>query len=90
MNKSYDDVKRDYKFLESVAIGGDLVEVDASVFDLMESPTKKKAAELYELAINQWFKAIGSSIAGIPEDVLENTKVARIAEKYGHASDGMD
>ena len=83
---SYEETKRDFEYLNKIAPGGDMMEIDASVFDLMANPTKKRAKELYLTAIGCWFRAIGKdmSFAGVPESVLDNPSVIVILEKYGH------
>ena len=83
---TYDQVKEDFNFLHSISSHGDMVEIDASVFDLMENPNKKKAKELYECAINAWFQSITSSPydsdRGISSEVLLNAEVLEIKDRY--------
>lgn len=55
----YAQSRRDYQYLDSLAEVYDLVEIDAQVFGLMENPTKKLAAEMYQSAISLWFNEHG-------------------------------
>lgn len=82
MVKVYEKVKRDYLFLNSLYPGGDMMEIDAQVFDLMADPTKKRASQMYESAIQSWFSAIGNRFAEVPLSVLDNEEVLIIAERY--------
>lgn len=45
----------DFKYLETLAQFSDQVEIDSEVHYLMEDPTKKRAAEMYEKCIEGWF-----------------------------------
>lgn len=83
---SYEETKRDFEYLNKVASGGDMMEIDAAVFDLMANPTKKRAKEMYRTSIGCWAAAIGRPMdfAGVPTSVLDDPKVIEILEKYGH------
>ncbi len=85
MRKTYEEVKRDFEYIHRLAPGGDMMEIDAAVFELMADPTKARAKKMYESAITQWFEAIGTSelMAGVPVWVWEDERVQAIAEKYG-------
>ena len=81
--RSYKTVRADYEYLASVDSDADLVEIDAEVFGLMENPTKQRAAEMYESAIQLWFSNIGCTDY-VSRDVLNDKKVVRIGKKYGY------
>lgn len=85
---TYDAIKKDFQYLESVCPGGDMAEIDASVFDLMANPTKSRAKLMYESAIKQWFYSVGSkgyqSGGRIEPEVLADSRVQEIGQKYGH------
>lgn len=51
----YARARADFEYLESIVEVADLVEVDAQVFDLMQEPTKARAAEMYADCIDFWF-----------------------------------
>ena len=75
---TYAKPRRDAEYLEGLIEVNDLVEVDAAVRDLMEEPSKAKAAELYSYVISQWFSEHKSgTYMGYP-------KVRKICRDYGH------
>ena len=86
MRIKYDEIKKDYNYLASICPVGDMMEVDAQVFELMENPTKSKASKMYRHAMEQWFNDIqkNAPFSEIPDDVKEDSEVLRIAEKYGY------
>ena len=51
----YNQAREDFEFLESIVELDDQVELDAMRLDLMKSPTKSKAADMYEMGIRLWF-----------------------------------
>lgn len=71
----YNDVKRDYLYLESLDIDADQVEIDSEVFDLMANPTKKRAAAMYKSAIVFWFE-------GIRNSQIKDDRVEEIRKRY--------
>lgn len=52
---SYRQARADFEFLETVAELKDQVELDAMRLELMQNPTRPKAAEMYRIAIRLWF-----------------------------------
>ena len=85
MRITYEIAKKDWNFLNDMCPGGDCMEVDASVFELMANPTKKLAKELYISAIEAWFAAIGryTGDGGVDIEVLQDAEVIALADKYG-------
>ncbi|AXQ68912.1 hypothetical protein HOU00_gp213 [Caulobacter phage CcrPW] len=63
MAHHYDTVRRDFETLERIAELSDQVELDARRLDLMRTPTKAKAADLYHSAILMWFNEHGEDAA---------------------------
>ncbi len=65
----YDIARRDFELLESFAELSDQVELDAMRIELMQRPTKAKAADMYEMGIRLWL----SEHRDIPgfEDIAE-------------------
>lgn len=59
----YDKVRRDFEALERIAELSDQVELDARRLDLMRTPTKAKAADMYHTAIIMWFGEHGADAA---------------------------
>ena len=57
----YAQSRRDYEYLNSLAEVGDLVCIDSEMFSLMQSPTKRHAAVLYQSAIELWFGEHGEN-----------------------------
>lgn len=68
---TYARARKDFEFLETIAELEDQVELDAERQDLMQDPTKKRAMQMYESAIDLWFREHG---------VTEKTR--RIAERH--------
>lgn len=52
----YDQACADFEALEAICELDDQVELDSSRLELMQEPTKAKAAELYESGIQLWFQ----------------------------------
>jgi hypothetical protein len=57
----YDQARSDFEYLETLEEVEDMVEIDAGVWELMRSPTKARAAELYRSAIRMWFEEHGTN-----------------------------
>lgn len=57
--KRYATVRRDFEALERIAELDDQMELDAARLELMQEPTRAKAAELYEAGIRLWFQEHG-------------------------------
>lgn len=72
---SYAQARKDFEFLETLAILDDQVELDAERENLMRNPTKATAAMMYEAGISLWFGEHGAHYDGDP-------KVNRIRERY--------
>lgn len=49
---AYVQARKDFEYLESVAELDDAVEIDAQVFSLLRSPTRKTAEAIYRRAIS--------------------------------------
>lgn len=86
MRIKYEEIKKDYNYLASICPVGDMMEIDAQVFELMANPTKSKASKMYKHAIEQWFNDVQKNepFSEIPDNVKEDSEVLRIAEKYGY------
>ena len=69
----YSQAKADMEFLESIAELDDWVSIHDEMRPFMDSPTKAKAADLFESAIGRWFSEHGT--------LLESTH--EIAERHG-------
>lgn len=54
MSRRYDRARQAFEYLERLAELDDQVELDAERESLMRSPTKAKAADLYEMGIRLW------------------------------------
>mgnify|MGYP001570177959 CR=1 FL=1 len=68
--------RRDFEYLESLAILEDQVELDADRIYLMQDPTKAMAAQMYTDGIALWFTEHGDRFDAEP-------RVQRIREYYG-------
>jgi len=73
---SYAQTRKDFEFLESLAELYDQVELDARREELMQTPTRAKAAELYRSAISLWFVEHGKR-------EWSNHYVTIIEKRYG-------
>lgn len=71
----YDEVKKDYLYLESLDIDADYVDIDSDVFDLMANPTKRRATQMYREAIALWF-------GGFRNSQIEDDRVEEIRSNY--------
>lgn len=71
----YEEVRRDYEFLYSIAELDDCVEMEAEFWNLMQNPTKAEAARLYEAGIRLWFGEHGRRWPG--------SLTEEIADRYG-------
>lgn len=69
---SYKQVRKDFEALERIAELSDQVELDAEREQLMQNPTKAKAAEMYHAAIELWFREHG----------YKHHEAAAIAKRY--------
>lgn len=54
MSSRYAKARAEFERLEKIAELVDQVELDAMRLDLMRSPTKALAADMYEMAIRLW------------------------------------
>lgn len=72
----YEQARRDFEFLETLAELDDQVELDAQREALMRSPTKAFAAKMYEAAILLWLAENGSYFSSYP-------KVRAICDRVG-------
>ena len=70
---SYDQVRKDFEFLETIAPLDDQVELDSEREALMRDPTKAHAAKLYRAAIVLWFGEHGDSYEAAGD----------VADRYG-------
>jgi hypothetical protein len=52
---NYQQVRKDFEYLETIAQLDDQVELDAERENLMRDPTKAKAAQMYDSGIRLWF-----------------------------------
>lgn len=71
---SYKQAREDFEYLERVAMLEDQVELDAEREPLMQNPTKKKAAQMYESGIRLWFWEHGTG--------HNDPRIDEIAERY--------
>lgn len=71
MKATYAKARADFEYLESVAELSDQIELDARRLELMQTPTKAKAGDMYWSGITLWFSEHGSD---------HNEKVAAIEE----------
>jgi len=51
----YSTARRDFEWLEQIAELEDQDDLDARREELMQNPTKSRAAEMYQCAIRSWF-----------------------------------
>ena len=76
---AYLQSRQDFEYLESFVLLDDAVEIDAMVFELMRSPTRKKAQSMYEGAIALWFEERKRDGYHSHDKRLHS-----IAERHGH------
>lgn len=72
---SYKQTREDFEYLERIVELTDQVELDAERLYLMQDPTKKRAAMMYESGIDLWFREHGKN--------HNDLRVDEIAERYG-------
>lgn len=88
MTKRYQQARKDYEFLKGHHDGdvNDLTGgfgIDDHCFELLENPTKTRAAKLYEDLVEHSFYAGFESDGNGSRDVdLENEQVREIYERY--------
>lgn len=80
MRLNYAQVRKDFEYLETLADLVDQVELDSEREQLMQNPTKRKAADMYHSAVLLWFGEHGTIWFGGPE---VNQKTLAIANRYG-------
>jgi len=85
---TYDQAKKDFKTLQKYSDGGDYVEIEASMWDLMANPSKRLAKQRYEAAITCWFDSAKNGGHGnrheyVDSSNLEIPEVIDIGERYG-------
>lgn len=73
--RTYAKARRDFEYLEGLADYTDQVELDAERLDLMQEPTKDRAACMYESGIGGWFREHGDSFD-------DDARVRRIRADY--------
>ena len=76
---NYDQARKDFEYLETLAELYDQVELDAQRLDLMQNPTKARACQMYKAAIGLWFTEHGSNLT-------THSGVRAIKEYYGYAN----
>lgn len=69
---TYEQAKKDYKFLYSIAEVEDLIGIESEMWTLMENPTKETAKRLYQNAIELWFREHG----------MNDSRALAIAERH--------
>lgn len=62
MRTTYEQARKDFEYLETIAPLDDQVELDSQREELMRTPTKKFAKEMYIAAIELWFREHGVKI----------------------------
>lgn len=72
---AYAQDREDFEYLEGIAEVTDMVEIDASVWNLMRNPTKNEAAQMYRASIRLWFGEHG-------DHHCDDERVADIAERH--------
>lgn len=82
MKLNYSEVRADFERLESLAELFDHVELDSARLELMQNPTKQKAAEMYYSAILLWFGERRSKSLEVKQVVLPEWAFT-MADKYG-------
>lgn len=75
MSIQYAAVRRAFEYLEKLVPLDDQVELDSQRLDLMEEPTRAKAASMYVSGINLWFSEHRANFD-------DNKRVAAIRERY--------
>lgn len=53
---NYDQARADFEYLETLAELSDQVEIDAQRLDLMQNPTRERAAKMYASCIQLWMQ----------------------------------
>jgi hypothetical protein len=71
---------RDWKHLNTIWDESDLMEVDAEVWNLIETPTRAKACQLITFAMSAWWDGI-EKLDDLPGGFDDEAE--RIGKKYG-------
>lgn len=70
--KRYEQARKDFELLESIAELSDQMELDAQRLTLMQNPCKRVAAEMYEAGIALWFGEHG----------ISDSRAIKVAERH--------
>ncbi len=86
MSRDYKNTRSDFEYLETKTDLYDWAWLEENFLDLLQNPTKRYAATIYESAIIAWFSERGSESPGIngpdkPKNI--DDRVHRIAKRYG-------
>lgn len=67
--KLYQIVRRDFEELEKISELSDYMAVEERMLELMQTPNKRKAADIYHAAIMLWFQEHG--VTEVTSDIAE-------------------